>query len=262
MRIMRALLPFLVACASTGRTRYVGREAPYLRAPEAVEIQASTELPAGYTVLGVVTAACETYDDASGLLERPCTQEELLTGARTKASEVGGSLLVEPLCERRVVERSIERIKNGGAKGHERIRLDCRASVARPPGENGSVVPNLARTPVSQALRPSVRVTVGTTELLIGLAPSTESATREPRAVDEVTELERPPVGSVKLGTVWSECQVSCSSAVARRALKQAAAEAGAFVLSGATCEPVGDRWRCQGTAMGEPKLPADAPKP
>ncbi len=260
MRLAPFLLPCLLACGPSGRARFVGNERPSIASPEAVEVHSAAEVPTGFTVLGVVTATCETYDDASGLLERPCSEEGLLLDARAKASEVGGMLLVEPHCENQVIERSLEQVKNGGAKGHTRRRLQCRASVALAESTDPRQ-PVLARKTQASPTHGRAHITVGGMSLTVWRIAWSGQAARAPRTTDDVTELERTPSGSVPLGQVWSECESSCSSAVARRGLKHAAAEAGAFALAEASCEPLGDRWRCNGTAVGE-KLTASDPPP
>jgi hypothetical protein len=247
-------LPFVVACVSYGRTHFVGNERPRLTDAAGVELHRSANLPPGYTVVGVVTTTCETYDGASGLFERPCTEESLLEEAKGKAASVGGSLLVEPTCESDVMERSIERLKGGGAKGHLRLRLRCRATVVRP--ESGALPPpKTIATSEARVRGPGhggEQVTIANIPVTLGYSAAPDAPRLGARSVEAVVEFATAPDGSVPVGPVSSECEAACSSAVARRGLKQAAANVGAYAVTSVNCEPLGERWRCEGQAFSD----------
>ncbi|MBM4359747.1 MAG: hypothetical protein FJ096_16715 [Deltaproteobacteria bacterium] len=249
-----AILATFCACSASSRTSFVGTAREPVIDASAVLVHPLSEAPAAHEVLGVVTATCETYDGASGLVEAPCDDPTLLADARGEAARRGGTLLVEPACERQVIERTVEPLKGGGARVHERRRVRCRATVAR-----GGVAPvksapsASARPPEADAAMLEETLVVGGSTLRSRLALADPRATRAPIDTDATAELAHPPSDAPKLGHVQVACTEPCSSSLARRGLKAAGARIGARYLVQVTCDVIADRWRCEGDAHGDP---------
>ncbi|MBM4376554.1 MAG: hypothetical protein FJ095_15840 [Deltaproteobacteria bacterium] len=242
----------LLACASS-RTSYVGRIATPSASPETILVHRPSSPPSEHEVLGVVTARCDTYDGASGLAESPCHEDELTREARVRAADVGGTLLVDPACRTTVTERTVERTKGGGATLHTRSRLECRYSVARKLTGVATTTAG-AKPPAGQSPADAATSTVTVSGVPLTLRVESLRATPAPRELgpDDVGELGRAPANAVLYGRASATCDDECSSSIARRGLKTAAARLGATVLTDVNCEPVAERWSCAGSAYGD----------
>ncbi len=244
---MRAFALVLVAgCSAQNIARFTGKAEPRLASAAELEVFQGHDIPHGYKVIGVVTTTCDTYNGASGLFEARCNDETLLDQAKKKAAEVGGSALIEPSCSDHLVERILERKDGGGAVQNKRSRLTCQASVGRP--LSGVIAPKVEPPPAPSG----ESVTISGAEVVFHGEPEAGSPLHEPRPIEEVGELERVPEGYPRLGRVTAECRQSCSSSTARRGLKHAAAKLGAIGVAESSCEPAGERWKCQGIAIGD----------
>lgn len=211
-----------------------------------IEVFQGHAVPEGDEVAGVVTASCDTYNDASGLLAPSCHQESLGDALKTRAAEAGGTALLEPRCDKRVLEQTLERLERGGAQQNRRMRLRCQASVLRP--KSGAA---LVRAAAAEAAL-GERVGIEGVDVEIRAERERGVPAREPRPLDGVGEVERIPSGYTRLGRVSSVCQGDCASSTARRGLKHAAAKLGAVAIAEANCEPIGHRWHCQAVAVGQ----------
>jgi hypothetical protein len=242
----------LVGCASS-RTSYVGRTAAPQVKSEAILVHRPASPPSGHEVLGVVTARCDTYDGSSGLAESPCDEEQLAKEARVTAAAVGGTLLVDPACTRQVTERTVERLKAGGATMHTRARLECRYSVARRTAA-GATTAQATPSGSEQVQATAVGSSVTVSGVAITLRIEALRATPAPHELgaDDVGELGQAPVGATLYGRASATCDDECSSSNARRGLKAAAARLGATILTNVNCEPVAERWTCTGAAYGD----------
>lgn len=247
-----AVLLGLGACAQASRARYTGKVRQPVVEAQSILIHSSSALPLGHEALGVVTLTCETYDGASGLAEAPCEEERLLFEAREEAATRGGTLLVEPRCEHRVVEQTIEQVKGGGAKAHVRKRLSCRATVAR--GETTTETPRLEAKTETPPQAGAEDVTVLRGVRLSLRVERTEGAPHLPRvSAENIAETSSAPAGTIRIGKVAAACAEACSSSLARRGLKLAAGKLGARYLVSVVCDVIADRWRCVGEAYSPP---------
>ncbi len=254
MHASLGLAAILCSCSAGGRTSFVGTPREPVADGSAILVHTLAEAPSGHDVLGVVTATCDTYDGASGLAEAPCDEATLLADARLEAARRGGTLLVDPSCEQRVIERTLEQLKGGGARAHVRMRLRCRATVAR--GGTARVGAAQRRTAPSTAATTNVleeEFTVANSRLRLRTSPRTDVPKRSPLETDATAELADAPPSAPLLGHVVAECLAPCASAVARRGAKTAAARLGATYLVKVSCDVIADRWRCEGDAHGEP---------
>ena len=245
---MRALLAILLAgCSTQSYARFTGKVEPPLATAAELQVFQGSDIPEGYKIIGVVTASCETYNGASGLFAAQCTDETMLAEARKKAAEVGGAALIEPRCSDQLMMREIQRVDGGGAKQNRRVRLQCQVSVGRP--LNGQKPPRVEPAPSALA---GDRVHISDADVTFRGEPEAGSPLHEARPVEDVGEIDSAPASYPHLGRVVAECLQSCSSSTARRGLKHAAAKLGAIAIADSSCEPIGDRWRCQATAIGD----------
>jgi hypothetical protein len=223
--------------------RFIGKELPHAARPHQIEVVLGQRTPEGHDVTGVITARCETYNGASGLFEASCNEESMLTAAKRRAAEAGGTALMDPRCENRLLEQSVERLEQGGAKSHRRVELKCHATVLRRQPGAPPLRPIADRSSTGERTRiEHVWVTIH--------AKAEGSITRPVVEVDAVAEAERIAAGQTRVGVVSAVCEADCSSSISRRGLKHAAAKLGATAIVEVRCEPVGDRWACQGVAI------------
>ncbi len=276
-RLIAGACLLLGACSPSIPARFTGKEKPRIAGVEQIEVFHGQHPPDGFEVFGVATTSCDTYNGATGVFESKCSEDVLIDVLKARAAEAGGGALVEPSCHERVLEKTLERVDTQtggnnptvpgrtpapttGGKINKRARLECQASVARP--VNGVMPKNpLPGPPPARGSEESGAasgkkdsVHIGDVDVAIHAERDAAAPVREPRAVAELGEMDHAPEGYPRLGAVTAECQSACSSGAARRALKHAAAKLGAIAVAESSCEPIADRWRCQGVAVGDAK--------
>jgi len=242
----------LVGCGSGSTVHFTGTAHPPVATAEQVETF-GRDTPSGYAVIGVVTAQCGTLNEASGLLSDPCSEEDMLRLAKSKAAASGGSALVDAVCRNNETQRLVERRDGGGIQTTVRATLTCRATVVRLSGAAALQPPTASRAHKP----PTRRVDVSGIAVEVSFIPARGRKRRPSRAETDVGELERLPGGYELLGQLKSECVFACSRWTAKRGLRAQAARVGATAFAAPVCELLGDRWRCEATAIGDARVEA-----
>lgn len=217
------------ACGGSG-VRYSGES----RTPrvEPAGLAASDGPPPGHHRLGEVTAACSRVDAEGGLDgERPgdvaCSPELLLAGLRERAARAGGSVLVGVACE-----------PEGAANARH---VECSAEVWAPSAQPGQEAPAL---PVlGAALTPAFGVVEDFWRVELDYWPAVGVPPRAPVGLEQVSEIDLPRMGHVRLGDMRARAATSVSAGTLRSALLAGAARVGATRVVGVQCiEGGGDR--------------------
>lgn len=235
-----------MSCSPNAEVRYAGKTRP-AREGE-VQVIASRDRPAGYAVLGVITARCTSLDGSSGLFNPPCTDETLTDKARAQAATVGGDALVDVQCGIEGTDQYLTTVGQGLPGTSERKFRACQATVLV--AEPGAAPPPVAEAP----------------DRVIGDDPFAIETTGEPRPGEPldpsvVGRLEAFPAGFDDLGTVTVRCLAVCTRSSTERALVLTAAERGALSVAELACELRGERWRCAARLVGEER-PTTPPAP
>ncbi len=241
----------LVGCAASADVKFVGAEHPAV-SPDDVEILGD-QTPPGFLVTGVVTAACEMMNGASGVFEMDCTKAEMIALARRQAAASGGHALVDVTCRAEMLERSFEKVDGGGIKATTRERLTCRATVAR--WRHGNRVRRPAASGTVALTRAKVggrRVTINEIPVDVAFAPAAGFKPQGERELRNVGVLEQVPRGYATLGKISATCANACAPRHSRAALRQEAARLGGTAIAAVYCEVAGaDRWRCEASLIG-----------
>ncbi|MBN1606316.1 MAG: hypothetical protein JW940_06765 [Polyangiaceae bacterium] len=239
-----------LGCTGVPRTaaHFAGHSRPRLVGPE--QIQSVTDLATDYDSLGEVSAHCtrvagERRMDDEWLSDVACSAELLRSALRTRAAEVGGTLLVDERCSSRP-----DSVSSGP-------RVSCRALVAAPdraepsrttvPLGCGGAGPEPERSPsLAEVWNTRVEFT-----------PARPMTARGQRRADLVAELPRLPVDHVLLGDVVAHCEAGCSLGGARDAVRLVAASIGADAVADVRCVRERLGWLCSGRATAYEHQPA-----
>lgn len=222
--------------------------------------------PDGFVTTGVVTAACEMLNGASGVLEATCNRDEMIALARRKAAAAGGHGLVDTRCKSELLERRHEMQDGGGVKVSTRERLTCQATVVR--WTKGGPIP-VAKATASASAKVAAdgrKVVVDDIPFVVAFKPSAAYRKRASRDVSTVGELDATPSGYAALGQLEATCRATCAPRHGRVALRREAARLGGTAIAAVHCEVAGaDRWQCTAAVIGEPtaaKPPTEPPPP
>lgn len=216
-------------CGGSG-VRYSGES----RTPrvEPAALAASDGAPPEHQRLGDVSAACTRIDPAGGFDgEHPgdiaCSRELLLAGLRERASRAGGSLLVDVACE-------------PSADSSAR-HVECSAQVwasSAPPGTEPAPLPTLGGP-----LTPAFGVVEDYWRVSLDFWPADGAPRRAPVGSEQVSEIDFPRSGQVRLGDVRARAKSDVSAGTLRSALLAVAARIGATSVVGVRCiEADGER--------------------
>jgi len=239
----RAGLPLALAlagCSNPGAIQFTGTAHPPVVTADGIDML-GRDVPAQHEIIGVITARCETIDGASGLLERPCTEDDLLALARERAAAVGATGLVDNQCRHSEGHRMLTNVDGGGVETALRASRSCQATVVRRTG--GPMVGSARTVPVASQRR------VDVSGVAVEVGFDGEATTR--RDAGAVGEMDAFPAGYAKVGRLSAECVTGCPRSSARRALRIEAARVGALAIAEIDCALLGQRWRCQASAVG-----------
>jgi hypothetical protein len=223
-----AIVPFTLAAFACGASgvSYSGESRTPRVGPGA--LASSDGAPSGHVLLGEVEAACSRVDAARGLEgEHPgdvaCSPELLQAALRERASRAGGTLLVDVGCEP----------DDASAEDFE-----CSAQVwapSAPPGQEAAVLP-APLVPIT----PAFGVVEDFWRVELDYWPAPSAPRRPPVGPQQVSELDFPRAGHLRLGDMRAHGAESVSAGTLRSALLAGAARAGARHVVGIQCS-VGD---------------------
>jgi hypothetical protein len=220
-----AIVPFTLAASACGASgvSYSGES----RTPrvEPAALATSDAAPPGHVLLGEVEAGCSRVEAGAGLDgEHPgdvaCGPDLLLAALRERASRAGGSVLVDVGC----------RPDDAASASH----VECSAEVwapDAPPGQEAAALP-AARAPVT----PAFGVVEDFWRVELDYWPAAGAPRREPVGLEQVSELDFPRAGHVRLGDMRAYGAEAVSSGTLRSALLAGAARVGARHVVGIQC--------------------------
>ncbi|HZO14867.1 MAG TPA: hypothetical protein VFB62_16445, partial [Polyangiaceae bacterium] len=166
-----------------------------------------------------------------------------------RASIVGGHAVVDSECRERLVDKMVENVDGGSVETTTRTEIICQATVAR--RERGAVMPPRRKRSPSP-LRATEHIDVGGTRVGVSFERDPAAPPSKPRDERDVGELAAFPQDHPRLGVVVAECVQDCARSTAFRAVRKKAALVGALSIAELRCEPIGQRWRCRATLVGE----------
>jgi hypothetical protein len=249
LRELAALTASLAVFAGCGSSalRYSGDQRHALL--DAHHLGSGDTAPAGLRRLGHVAAGCKLADARAGLDSVPlsdvgCGAPLLSTAVRQRAAAAGGTFLVDLRCEPR----------GSLAPGD---RASCSADVwgPRDPAEFRDTPEALAQTtdPGGQGatLPPAHGSLVEAWRVLVDYWPAPGREARAPIATEQVSEIDFPRVGFVRLGDVRARGDRTCSTDTLRGALLTAAARVGATTVVDARCIVADETPLCVASVAG-----------
>jgi hypothetical protein len=225
-------LPAFVACASGG-VSYTGESQRKLLDPG--QLQSGDEAPPGLRRLGHLAAHCRLADASAGLdgvasSDVGCSTALLSAALRERAAEAGGTFLVDHRCDR------------GGGQLAPGDGATCSADAwgPREPATYSSASDlgpfNVdARAPAAP-FAPAYGSASEAWRVLLDYWPAPGQKARPPVAAEQVSEIDFPRVGFVRLGDVRARAHGPCSSESLRGALRVAAARVGATSVVDVRC--------------------------
>jgi hypothetical protein len=229
-----------VGCGSGLRaaTRFHGASEPALAAAD--QIEEENALPLGYASLGTVDAYCTLTEGqrrihGEWLSDVDCSVTRLVTVLRERVAAAGGELLVGRLCY------SQELSPEAGAR---RVRVSCRAEVARPDDDTLE-----SRPPERQRARAAGTSAAEAWRIRVDFTPARDMPRRSPRRGDLVREVGLFPAGQVRLGSVAVRCHHGCSREAVHDGVRIAAGRMGATDVAEVRCVHRGRGWACSGVA-------------
>jgi hypothetical protein len=193
-------------------------------------LAASDAAPPGHHQLGEVSAECSRVDAADGLdgarsSDVACSPELLLAALRERAGRAGGAVLVNPGCEP----------EDAASARH----LECTAEVWVPsaPAKPGPPEPWAEVAPPPAApFNPALGAVEDFWRVEIDYWPAAGAPRRAPVRPDQVSEIDFPRVGHLRLGDVRARADADVSAGTLRRALLAGAASMGATSLVDVRC--------------------------
>ena len=241
-----AIVPFTLAAFACGASgvSYSGETRTPRVGPGA--LASSDGAPPGHVLLGEVEAACSRVDAARGLDgEHPgdvaCSQDLLLAALRERASRVGGTLLVDVGCE-----------PDDAASSDD---VECGAQVwapSAPPGQEAAALP-ATLAPII----PAFGVVEDFWRVELDYWPAESAPRRAPVGPAQVSELDFPRAGHLRLGDMRAHGDEAISAGTLRSALLAGAARVGARHVVGIQCS-VGDGERQCIAALSAPLVVED----
>jgi hypothetical protein len=246
LRVLAALSVSLAVFAGCGSSalRYSGEQRRALL--DAQRLGSGDMAPDGLRRLGHVAAGCRLVEAGAGLDGVPasdvgCSTALLSAAVRERAAAAGGTFLVDLRCAPR------EPLAAGD-------RASCSADVW---GPRDAV--EFERAPEQQALNadqvvplaPAQGSLVEAWRVLVDYWPAPGRAARAPVATEQVSEIDFPRVGFVRLGDVRARCDRTCSLDTLRGALLMAAARVGATSVVDVRCIDDGESLLCVASVAG-----------
>lgn len=241
VRSFWAIVPFTLAASACGASgvSYSGEARAPRVAPSAVA--SSDGAPPGHVLLGEVEAACSRVDAAPGLDgEHPgdvaCSRDLLLAGLRERAARVGGTLLVDVGCE-----------PDDPASSDD---VECSGEVWAPSAPSGQEA--AALTAALAPVTPAFGVVEDFWRVELDYWPAKSAPRRAPVGPEQVSELDFPRAGHLRLGDMRAHGAEGISAGTLRSALLAGAARVGARHVVGIQCS-VGDGERQCIAALSAP---------
>jgi hypothetical protein len=219
-----AIVPFTLAAFACGASgvSYSGETRTPRVEPQA--LATSDGAPPGHVLLGEVQASCSRVEAAAGLDgEHPgdvaCSRDLLLAALRERASRVGGTLLVDIGCE------------PDDASADD---VECEAEVwapSAPPGQEAAALPA-----VLGPVTPAFGVVEDFWRVELDYWPAESAPRRMPVGPEQVSELDFPRAGHLRLGDMRAHGAAAISAGTLRSALLAGAARVGARHVVGIQC--------------------------
>lgn len=229
-----------LACGASG-VSFSGQRGP--RVAEVAQLEAGDQPPPGLERRGRLAAACTLVDardglDGERLSDVGCSPALLRAALREAAVGAGGSWLGSERCE---------------PPGEARVgrRVECSAEVYGPRDPSRFVAPaveaplNVDPRGPAAPLTPAYGSVHQAWDIELDYSPAPGAPRRAPLAPGQVSEIDFPRVGHVRLGDVRARGDADCAPETLRGALWAAAARVGASSVVGVRCVDEGDAREC-----------------